>query len=242
MIPKIIHYCWFGKNEMPEKVKECIESWKKYLPEYELMLWNEENFDMNISQFTQEAYKAKKYAFVSDYVRLYALKKYGGIYLDTDIEVLKSMDKFLEDRAILGFDDDRNLTALMGAEKEHKFFKEAVKFYNGMKFIKEDGGYNDTPNNIWLQNILKDKFNFKENGKLQEVNDGVIIYPEDFFHAKSLITGKLNITENTYAIHHHTLLWVSKKTMFIKLIRQKVIVPLVGKYLYMNIVSKLKSN
>ncbi len=241
MIPKIVHYCWFGKNEMPEKVKYCIKSWEKYLSNYKIMLWNEENFDVTICKFTEQAYKLKKYAFVSDYVRIYALIKYGGIYLDTDIEVIKSFDDLLYERVILGLDEGGNLTALMASEKEHNYFKMILKHYNQHEFIKKDNSLDTTPNNILLQKKL---FNYKyvmEN-KYQQLADGITIYPDDYFHAKSLMTGKFNVTNHTYAIHHHTLLWVSWKTKLIKFIRIRILVPILGQEKYENLVINFKKN
>lgn len=124
MIPKIIHYCWFGRNPYPEKVQYCIESWRKYLPDYEFKLWNEDSFDINTSAFVREAYENQRYAFVSDYVRVFALYTQGGIYLDTDIEVKKDFKDLLDNKLLLGTDDSGALTAFMAAEKNHPYFGE----------------------------------------------------------------------------------------------------------------------
>lgn len=122
MIPKIIHFIWFGGNPFPEKVQYCIESWKKYLPDYQFMLWNEEAFDVTTLPFTEQAYMHKKWAFVSDYVRVYALYKYGGWYLDTDIEIVRPLMSLEQYRLVLGTDEEGFLTALMGSEKTHSHF------------------------------------------------------------------------------------------------------------------------
>ena len=241
MIPKIIHYCWFGKSKLPEKIIKIIESWKEKLPDYEIIVWNEENFNVDNINFTKQAYEAKKYAFVSDYVRLYALYRYGGIYLDTDEEIIKNIDSFLNHNAVLGFDDGNCIiSCFMAFKKEHKLIKELLDFYNEVDFIREDKSYELTPNTIWIQNILKNRYGLILNGYRQTLNGDIDVYPEEYFHAKSLITGKINVTSNTYGIHHHTLLWVSKKTLFIKFLRQNIIIPIIGKDNYVKITNRLK--
>lgn len=127
MIPKIVHYIWFGGNSYSEKIQHCIDSWHKYLPDYEFMLWNEETFDVNSVRFTKEAYENKKWAFVSDYVRVYALYNYGGFYLDTDVEVLKPLTDFTGNKLLLGTDEDGALTALMGSEKNFELWGKTFK-------------------------------------------------------------------------------------------------------------------
>src|SRR4051794_6708390 len=119
-IPKIIHYCWFGRGDYSDLVMKCMKSWKAYLPDYKIVLWNEDNFDVNMNDFVRQAYEQRKYAFVSDYVRLYALYQSGGIYMDSDVEVVKSIDEFLHHRAFLGYEKTELLqTGVMAAEKEH---------------------------------------------------------------------------------------------------------------------------
>lgn len=243
MIPKIIHYCWFGNNKIPDEINKYINSWKEKLPNYEFILWNEENFDVNMIKFTQEAYSQKKYAFVSDYARLFALNKYGGIYLDTDVEVIKDINKFLDNSVVLGFDDgNRIISSFIAAEKGHPFVKEMLEFYIKLDFINSDGSLNEVPNTLWMEKVLKSKYGLKMNNDFQKLENGIIVYPDDYFHAKSLITGKINLTKNTYLIHHHTLLWVSKKTKFIKFIRQKIVIPIIGKKLYCKLTDRVKGD
>lgn len=241
MVPKIIHYCWFGDGDMPAIVKKCMKSWENVLPEYKIILWNEDSFDVNICNFTKHAYENKKYAFVSDYVRLHALNEYGGFYLDTDEEILKSLDCFLNHRALIGFDDGKCIiSCFMATEKGHPLIKDMIEYYKNLEFIKQDGTFNETPNTIWLENILKNKYDLVLDGCYQELKEGIVIYPEEFFHAKSLYSGKIHITSHTYGIHHHTLLWVSKKTFLIKLIRQKIVIPLIGKQMYINLTNVIR--
>lgn len=239
MIPKIIHYCWFGHNPYPEKVAYCIESWKRQLPDYEFKLWNEESFDLSVSKFVQQAYEAKKYAFVSDYVRVYALYNEGGIYLDTDIEVKKTFNSLLDKRLLLGTDDEGALTAFMAAEKGHVYFGELLRYYNQMSFVLENGQLNTAVNNIWMQDCLK-KFGYVQENKYQELADGILVYPDTYFHAKSLVSGKYHITKDTFCIHHHTLLWIPLKTRVVRFIRMKILVPLLGEKRYRKLTGKVK--
>ena len=227
MIPKIIHYIWFGGNPLPPKVVYCMESWKKYLPDYEFRLWNEESFDVNSVQFTKEAYEHKKWAFVSDYVRLYALYNYGGWYLDTDVEILKPLSDLEGHKIVLGLDDCGYLSVVMGSEPGNPFWEKMLNHYHEMSFLLPDGSLNQTVNNTYLQDNLKDLGYVIEN-KLQTIGDDIIIYPDDWLHVCSLTSGKIHMTCNSHAIHWHTLLWVNKSTRIIRFLRMKIIVPLIG--------------
>lgn len=208
MIPKTIHYIWFGKNHYPELTKKCMESWEKYCPDYKLILWNEDNFDLDSCQFVKEAYKEKKYAFVSDYVRLEVLYKYGGVYLDTDVEITKSLDEFLNLHAFSGFEDEESIpTGIMGCEKGNLLFKELLNYYEGRTFIKDNGTYDMVTNVEIITNQLSTK-GFIPNNKLQTV-DGFTLYPNDFFCPINPTSGIINITDNTHAIHHFSGSWLS---------------------------------
>lgn len=239
MIPKIIHYCWFGHSEYPEKVKYCMKSWKTFMPDYKFVFWNEDNFDLNSVQFVRQAYDAKKYAFVSDYVRIYALKNYGGIYLDTDIEVVKSFDNILNSKAVFGTDESGYLTAFMAAEANHPYFIQLLDLYDNMNFLQKDGTMNTEVNNTWMQNILR-SYGYQKKNVMQNLEQGIIIYPCEYFHAKSLTSGKLMDTENTYCIHHHTLLWVNTKTRIIKFVRMRIVVPILGAEKYTKLVERIQ--
>lgn len=235
MIPKIIHYIWFGRNPYPEKVAYCIESWKKHLPEYEFKLWNEDTFDIESVQFTKEAYKNKKWAFVSDYVRVYALYNFGGLYLDTDIEVLRTFNDLLDNRMVLGTDDEGYLTAFMASEKRHPFWKSILEYYESNPFEREDGSLNMEVNNTLLQEHLT-KYGYRILNAFQKLDEGIVVFPDDYFHVVSLLDGSKHKTKNTYAIHWHTLLWISPMRRLIRFIRLRILSPLLGR----NLLNKLR--
>lgn len=239
MIPKIIHYCWFGGNPYPEKVEYCIETWKKHLPDYEFHLWNEGNFDIAMCNFTKQAYEKKQYAFVSDFVRVYALMHFGGIYLDTDIEVVKTFDEALNYNVVLGTDETGNLTAFMAAEAGHLFFADLEDLYRGMEFVLPDGSLNTRVNNQWMQDSLK-QYGYELKNEHQHLELGIEVFPDEYFHAKSLVSGKLHQTKQTFCIHHHTLMWVPFRTKMVRFLRMKVLVPLLGAERYLRLVGTIK--
>lgn len=212
-IPKVIHYCWFGHGEMPESAKQCIASWKRFCPDYQIIEWNETNFDIDMLPYTQEAYLAKKYAFVTDYVRLYVLYNNGGIYMDTDVEVTKSLDPFLLEDAFSGFESkDRVPTGIMGCHMHFPLFKELLQYYDGRHFLLDNDEYDLTTNVDIITNILINH-GLVKNGSLQRI-DGFALYPSDYFCPKDPITRKLKLTDRTHAIHHFDGSWIpdSQKT------------------------------
>ena len=142
MIPKIIHLCWLSGDKYPAKIAKCIASWKKHLPDYEIMLWDTKRFDLNTSNWVKQAFEAKKYAFAADYIRFYALHNFGGIYLDSDVEVLKSFNPLLDLPYFVGAEKAGTPeAAIMGAEKGLPWIKKCLDYYSGRNFIKEDGSY-----------------------------------------------------------------------------------------------------
>ncbi|MFP3410794.1 glycosyltransferase [Bacillus sp. SIMBA_074] len=218
-IPKVIHYCWFGKNKKSEFIEKCIESWEKHLPDYEFVEWNEENFDINCNQFVKEAYEEKKWAFVSDYVRLWALYHYGGIYLDTDVEVLKGFDAFLGHDSFSGFEDDITIpTGIIGAMKNSQAINMFLKYYDNRSFYLENGDLDTTTNVEIITEICSDQ-GFEANGSYQILNNGMHIYPKEYFCPKEYKTGILKVTKNTYCIHHFNGSWITKDKKFKKEIR-----------------------
>lgn len=208
MIPKIIHYCWFGGNQLDALSKECIESWRKYCPDYKIIEWNENNFNIHSNRYVEEAYTAKKYAFVSDYVRLYALKEYGGIYMDTDVELIKGFDAFINNDGFLGFEDSKQFaTAVIGAKKENQLIDCMLNYYNNRSFILPDGNWDLTTNVDVITRILKEKYNVALDNTYQKLENVITLYPKDYFSPKDYETNQINITGNTVSIHHFNASW-----------------------------------
>lgn len=210
MIPKVIHYCWFGKNKLSKSAKKCIKSWKKHLPNYEIIEWNENNFDINCNEYVREAYKSKKYAFVSDYARIYALYNYGGIYMDTDVEVIKSLDKFLCNDAFAGLENEYSIqTAVMGCCKGNLLFKEFLEYYTDKKFIKDDKSLDLTTNVEIITNICK-KYGVIINNEIKSIR-GFIIYHKDYFCPLNHNNKQSDFSKNTHTIHHFEGSWISRE-------------------------------
>lgn len=213
MIPKVIHYCWFGGAALPELAKKCIESWKKYCPDYKIIEWNESNFDINYCDYVKEAYIAKKWAFVSDVVRLYALVNYGGIYMDTDVEVLKTLDEFLKYEALSGFESERQIpTGLMACQAGHPLLMELLHDYDNAHFLKVDGSYDTTTN---VKRITKTclKYGLRLDNTLQTVK-GFTLFPSEYFCPKNYITQDIIVTDNTYTIHHFDGSWLTEEERY----------------------------
>lgn len=210
MIPKVIHYCWFGRGEKPLSVKKCIASWYKFLPDYKFKEWNEDNFNINEIDYVKEAYESKKYAFVTDYVRLYALYIEGGIYMDTDVEVLGSFDKFLHHPAFSGFETDGNVpTGMMGAVKGSVWAKELLDGYLNRHFLRKDGSLDMTTNTNVITSYMVKK-GLVLNNKFQEFPNLCVMYPSEYFCPKDHRTGLIRITPNTVCIHHFSGTWFEK--------------------------------
>ena len=209
MIPKLIHYCWFGRNPLPKLAQKCIKSWKKYCPDYEIREWNEDNFDISSAPlYVKQAFEAKKWAFVTDYVRLYAMYNYGGIYMDTDVEVLRPLDVFLSEKAFSGFESEKYVpTGIMASEKGHKLIHEFLEEYNSIAFINADGSLNLETNVVKITRSLTN-YSFKLDNSKQTIMD-MTFYPSDYFCPFELSTGKLKLTPNTYTIHHFSGSWLS---------------------------------
>ncbi len=207
-IPKIIHYCWFGGKEKPEQVKKCIESWKKYLSDYQFMEWNEQNFDVNQFQYTKDAYAAKKYAFVSDVARVKALLEYGGIYFDTDVEVFKSFDDILDAKCLLGFEEgDYVATSMMGAIPGYPLFQKFYDLYKRIPFYDENGKIIEGTNVSKLTELLEE-YSLQRNNCYQELRDGMKIYPKEYFSPYVYTYCTYQITDNSYCVHHFYVSWL----------------------------------
>lgn len=225
-IPKRIHYCWFGEKEKPYIVKRCIESWRENLSEYKIIEWNENNFDISCNPYVKEAYESGKFAFVSDYVRVQVLYNFGGIYLDTDVEVFKPFDDLLHHDSFWGFEQENYIaTSTIGSAKENKLIKIFLDSYEEKSFIKEDGSYDNLTNVAIITEILKN-MGLKTNGEYQEIEGIGTFYPQTYFSPYDYINCRKFITRNTYAMHHFYKSWLPPKARIkskIKLTLSKII-------------------
>ncbi len=214
MIPKKIHYCWFGGSTKPESVIKCIESWKKYCPDYELIEWTENDIDITDNKYTKQAYEMKAWGFVPDYLRLLIIYNHGGIYLDTDVQIIKSFDSLLSLNAFAGFEDKEyvNLGSGFGAEKEFPFLKMHMEQYKNLSFINEDSTLNRTPSPQYTTQLLKEHSLNECNGTIQNVY-GVTIFPPEYFCPKDFETGFVRITKNTYSIHQFDGSWCTDEEL-----------------------------
>lgn len=225
MIPKTIHYCWFGGNPLPKFALKCIKSWRKYCPDYQIIRWDESNFDIaKCPRYVQEAYSAKKWAFVTDYVRLQVVYEHGGIYLDTDVTLLKNLDTLLNHSAFFGREDDLHVNTGLGfgAEKGSEVLKELMLDYQSIPFILENGKMDLTPCPARNTNVLLRRGLRQDNTK-QLLNGEILILPTEYFCPIDYKTGKKHITKNTFSIHHFSASWHSaaKQETRRKLLRQK---------------------
>jgi len=223
MIPKIIHYCWFGGTPLPELAEKCIASWKKHCSDYKLILWNESNFDINTVPFTAQVAKVKKWGFIVDYIRAYAVYNYGGIYFDTDVELIKPLsDDILKNVCFSGFENKKNINpgSIFAGMKGCSIAKELIDFYSSYNFIEENGELNFTPSPKIFTKILL-RYGLKQNNTYQELGE-FTAYPTDYFCPMPLETRLINITKNTYAIHHYVGSWLSDEELWRVEIRKKI--------------------
>lgn len=220
-IPKIIHYCWFGRNPLPPLAEKCIASWRKYLPDYEIKEWNEDNFDVCMTPYTSEAYYMRKYAFVSDFARFWVLYNYGGIYFDVDVEVIKPIDDILAKGPFMGLEKLYNGAEYKGCKAlpaaglgmavypRMEILKNMMQYYYGAHFISLKGKISYKTVVLIVTDILL------ANGAVIDAEnismcEGIYLYPEEYFNPKELATGKITITDNTRSIHHFAGTWVDK--------------------------------
>jgi mannosyltransferase OCH1-like enzyme len=210
MIEKTINYVWFGESQLPDVAVECISSWKNFCPEYKIVEWNKTNFDFTDCEYAIQAYESKMWAFVSDYARLKILHKYGGVYMDVDVELIKNIDPLLKNKAFMGFEDGLvvNTGLICGSEPGNPLFAELIEKYKTYEFLNLDGSFNLTPC-VEYQTKLLEEFGLKKENKIQKIKD-ITIYPQDYFSPFNHRTGILNITDNTYSIHKYEGSWGSE--------------------------------
>lgn len=210
MIPKKIHYCWFGGQPLTDDAKSMIATWRRYCPDYEIIEWNESNFNVNENDYVREAYEAKKWAFVTDYVRLKALYEQGGFYMDTDVEIVKSLDPLRVYDAVSGYESQTSIsTGTMGACRDNEWIGMLLQDYSTRHFILSDGTYDMTTNVVVITRLTVEYYNLKLDGMRKTFGENMILLPFDYLCAKSYLTGEVMRTNNTYTIHHFKGSWLT---------------------------------
>ena len=222
-IPKVIHYCWFGRSALPPLAHKCIASWQKFLPDYEIRQWNEDNFDVHQAPYVDEAYRLKRYAHVSDYARFWILYHHGGIYFDTDVEVVRPLDDLIAKGSFAGFEcpegsamdnpnGDMNPGLGIAVPPHHPFFRTMLNYYNHHHYVRWNGKNSG--------NITEKATRFLDYQHQQQLEGGVVrvselyIYPIEYFCPMNYYTGQMNITPNTRTIHHYMASWVTTTNRF----------------------------
>ncbi len=211
IIPKVIHYCWFSGKAMPDSFKRCIESWEKYCPDYEIRRWDEGNYDITKNQYMKTAYEKEKWGFVPDYARLDILYNYGGIYIDTDVELVRNLDELLYQPAFCGVEKwgNINMGGCSGAVKGHPMIRRLIEARENVSFIREDGSLNLETCGIYeTQPFIKE--GMRVNNQVQTVC-GMTVYSSDYFHPYDYMSGELTMTKNTFSIHHFNGGWLDDK-------------------------------
>lgn len=230
MIPKTIHYCWFGRRPLPELALRCISSWHRFHPDYEIKEWNEDNFDVNILPYTTDAYAAGKFAFVSDYARFWVLYKYGGVYFDTDVELIRSLDDVLTRGPFMGLEvENKERFAVapglgLAAEPGMPLYQEILSRYETMSFFREDGSLNPYTMIPMVTELLV-AAGLKGDGSIEHIA-GIDVYPPDWFNPFDDLTGRLCKTENTRSIHWFAKSWMEPEAdwkIFVKRILRRII-------------------
>ena len=229
-IPKIIHFCWLSNEDYPLAIKRCMESWKGKLPDYEFVLWDFNKFHKGKSRWVDQAFAAGKYAYAADYIRLYAIYHHGGIYLDTDVEVLKSFNPLLNLPYFLGTEGDLFIeAAVMGAEKNAKWAGECLAYFEDREFIKPDASYDMITLPRVMKNVLSKNYEFVEikgteenKAQLFEDEGKLYLFPKDFFCAKDMGSGEIIKSANTFTIHHFAMSWIPRKKKIIPEVKRKL--------------------
>ena len=220
MVPRVVHYCWFGRNPLPASAVKCIESWRRYMPDCEIKEWNEDNFDVTSVPYIAEAYEAKKYAFVSDYARFWILYHHGGVYFDTDVELIKPIDDILERGAFMGIEDIYpelyvyplvNPGQGIAVEPGNEFYKKVLDYYAGVHFLLPDGTY-DQETVVRRTTALLVEAGLQPRHEMQQVA-GIWIYPKEYFNPLDDLTGRLVKTENTRSIHWYARTWQNRSPL-----------------------------
>jgi hypothetical protein len=243
MIPKIIHYCWLSGDPYPDKIRRCIESWKMKLPDYEFVLWDTKRFDVNSVLWTKEAFCGKRYAFVSDYIRFFALFHCGGIYLDTDVEVLKSFDDLLQYDTVVGYEyTGVPEAAVVGSEKKQEWLKKCLEWYESHSFLDKNG------RERWIVAPLILKYGYEKTMRVVLLDtgnvvrhDNYIVLPSEYLSAKNRYSGRISVSGNTYTVHHFEASW-ERLTLMMKIVNiiHIALICILGKKNYNKIVYAIR--
>lgn len=231
MIPKIIHYCWLSDDKYPDKIQKCIDSWKIHLPDYQFKLWDLKAINLDENIWVKQAFESKKYAFAADYIRLFAVYNHGGIYFDTDIEVLKPFDDLLHLPYFLGSEGENIIEAgVFGAEKNAEWLADCLEYYKGKTFINDDGSFNTTTLPIIMGDQIRSKRSIETKSKFEimnlisngDVKGKLFLFPKEYFCAKNMGTGILENTSETYSIHHFAMSWIPYKKKWLANVKRKL--------------------
>lgn len=209
---KTLHYVWLGRGAKGANFQACLDSWKKFCPDYKIVEWNEDNFNFSNCKYAQQAYAQKKYAFVSDYIRLCVLYEYGGVYVDTDVEFVKNIDEFLDNQTTIGFENAGYLESnIIMCQKHQPWIKQILEYYNSANFVESNGKLNILPNTFLITAFLHKYYGLKICDKNQVLSGDIHVFSSDYFSPKDLQTQKITATQNTHSIHHFDASWTDKK-------------------------------
>lgn len=241
-IPKIIHFCWLSGDPYPDSIQKCLDTWKRVLPDYEIKLWSKDTFDINSVRWVKEAFECKKYAFAADFIRFWALYNYGGIYLDSDIEVIKNYDDFLENTSFMGFEYlGIPEAATIGAVPGVPWIKQCLDYYEGKSFYDENGSIKNQAVPYLIRLVLKNNFGIdcKDNNTIQRFKD-LVMYPYKYFSPKNYYTDEIEADENTVSIHRFASAWgpTAKRRWIMKL--HIAVINVIGKSLHDKIYRTIK--
>ena len=237
MIPKVIHYCWFGGAPLPKKEQKCMESWKQFAPDYKIVRWDESNYDVHKNQYMGDAYDRKKWGFVPDYARFDIVYTHGGIYLDTDVELVKPLDELLTNKAYMGFESGEWINGGIGfgAEAGSPLIQGLRDMYDDLVFVDEQGELNLTPSPHYITRFLM-THGLRQDNTMQVLDGEMTIYPTDYFAPKDYLTGKIDMTANTISIHQYSATWQPPKKKIVRTIKR-----LVGETAFSKLVSVKKA-